>query len=317
MALDRITVFGGSGFLGSYIVERLADRDLVVQVAVRDPEAAKHLRPLGQVGQVTPVACDIKNPDAVARAVEGADGVVNLVGILAARGKQTFNAVHADAPGAIAGAAAAAGTRSLVHVSAIGAAPSAPSEYLRSKAAGEAALRQAFPQAAIVRPSIIFGPGDGFFNLFGGLARMAPALPLFGGGKTRFQPVYAADVADAIVHALLDPACAGQIYELGGPRVYSFSELLELLLHEVRRKRCLVPVPFFVGDIQATLAGLLPNAPVTRDQMRSLRVDSIVSSGAKTLADLGIAPTALETILPTYVHRYRRGGRIGRVPLDA
>ncbi len=317
MASQRITVFGGSGFLGAYVVERLADRDMTVTVAVRDPEAAKHLRPLGQVGQVTPVACDIKSPDAVARAVEGADAVINLVGILAERGRQTFKAVHVDAAGEIARAASRAGARSLVHVSAVGAASNALSEYSRSKAAGEAAVRDAFPQATIVRPSVIFGPGDGFFNLFAGLARVAPALPLFGGGQTRFQPVYAADVADAITGAPFDPSSAGETYELGGPRVYTFAELMELLLTEIRRKRALVPVPFFVGDIQATFAGLLPNPPVTRDQMKSLRSDNVVSPDARTLADLGISPTAVETILPTYVHRYRRGGRLGRTPLNA
>lgn len=317
MAAERITVFGGSGFLGAYVVERLADRDAVVQVAVRDPEAAKHLRPLGQVGQITPVACDIKDRDAVARAVEGADGVVNLVGILAERGRQTFRALHVDAAGEVARAAAASGARALVHVSAIGASESALSEYSRSKAAGEAAVRDAFPRATIMRPSVIFGPGDGFFNLFGGLARIAPVLPLFGGGRTRFQPVYAADVADAIVRTLFDPALAGETYELGGPRVYTFAELMELVLAETRRKRLLVPVPFFVGDIQAALAGLLPNPPVTRDQMKSLREDNVVAADARTLADLGISPTAVETIVPTYLHRYRRGGRLGRTPMRA
>ena len=315
MALRRVTVFGGSGFLGRYVVERLADRDLIVQVAVRDPEAAKHLRPLGQVGQVTPFACDVTDAAAVARAVDGADGVINLVGILAERGRQSFKSVHVDAPAAIAIAAASANVESFVHVSAIGAASNALSEYSRSKAAGEEAVRGAFPDAVIMRPSVIFGPEDGFFNLFAGLARMSPALPLFGGGKTRFQPVYVADVADAIVAGLTEASARGKTYELGGPKVASFAELMALMLDEIRRKRLLLPIPFFVGDIQATFAGLLPNPPVTRDQMKSLRADNVVSADAATLADLGISPTAMEAILPTYLHRYRRGGRFGRTSL--
>ncbi|MEK9899791.1 MAG: complex I NDUFA9 subunit family protein [Rhodospirillaceae bacterium] len=315
MERRRVTVFGGSGFLGRYVVERLADLDMTVQVAVRDPEAAKYLRTLGQVGQVTPFACDVTDAAAVARAVEGADAVVNLVGILAERGRQTFKALHADAPAAIAIAAASAGVRSLVHVSAIGAAPNALSDYARSKAAGEAALRSGFPDAVIVRPSIVFGPEDEFFNLFAGLARVAPALPLFGGGETRFQPVYVADVADAIVASLSDPSARGQTYELGGLEVCTFAELMTRMLDEIRRRRLLVPLPFFVGDVIATVTGILPVSPVTRDQLRSLRSDNVVSADAATLADLGIAPTAMDAILPTYLYRYRRGGRLGRTPI--
>lgn len=316
MKFRRITVFGGSGFLGRYVVERLADRDVVVQVAVRDPEAAKHLKTLGQVSQVTPVACDIKDEATVRRLVAGSDAVINLVGILAERKKQTFGALHVDAADAVARAAADAGCTALVHVSAIGVSETALSEYSRSKAAGEAAVRGAFPDATIIRPSVIFGQEDGFFNLFGGMARMLPALPLFGGGKTRFQPVYVADVADAIVAALYEDDATGQTYELGGPEVATYAELMDILLHEVRRKRFLVPVPFFIGDIQATFAGLLPNPPVTRDSMKSLREDNVVSDDANTLADLGVQATAMQTILPTYLHRYRKGGRIGRASMS-
>jgi len=316
MNLRRVTVFGGSGFLGRYVVERLADRDIVVRVAVRDPEAAKHLKTLGQVGQVTPIACDIKDADAVRRAVAGSDAVINLVGILAERGKQTFKALHVDAAEAIAQAASAEGCAALVQVSAIGASPTALSEYSRSKAAGEMAVRAAFANAVIVRPSVVFGPEDGFFNLFGGLARILPALPLYGGGKTRFQPVYVADVADAVVTALQDRAAAGKTYELGGPEVLTFRELMELLLREIRRDRLLVSIPFFIGDIQATFAGLLPNPPVTRDSMKSLRADNVVADDALTLDDLGILPTPVRSILPTYVHRYRKGGRLGRASMS-
>lgn len=312
MKLQQVTVFGGSGFLGRYVVERLADRGVVVRVAVRDPEAAKHLRTLGQVSQVTPIACDIKNEDDVRQAVTGSDGIVSLVGILAERGSQTFKAIHVDAPARIARAATAAGCKSLAHVSAIGASRTALSEYSRSKAAGEEAVREACPGAVILRPSVIFGPEDGFFNLFGGMARILPALPLFGGGQTRFQPVYVADVADAVVQTLFDDDAAGKTYELGGPKVYTFRELMELLLREIRRNRFLVPLPFAVGDIQAAFLGCLPNPPVTRDSMKSLREDNVVADDALSFEDLGIQPTAAETILPTYVHRYRKGGRIGR-----
>lgn len=315
MDLRQVTVFGGSGFLGRYVVERLADRDVVVRVGVRDPEAAKHLKPLGQVGQVNPFACNIRDEEAVRHAIDGADAVINLVGILSQRGRQTFKAVHVDAPGAMARAAAESGCRAMVQVSAIGASRMARSEYGRSKAAGEQAVRDAFPAAAIVRPSVIFGPEDGFFNLFGGLARVAPALPLYGGGNTRFQPVYVADVADAVVAALFDDAAAGKTYELGGPQVYTFAELMAYLLSEIRRKRALVPLPFILGDIQAFFAEFLPNPPVTRDAMKSLREDNVVGTGALTLADLGITPTAMEMIVPTYVHRYRRGGRLGRASI--
>ena len=316
MNLQRVTVFGGSGFLGRYVVERLADRDVVVRVVVRDPEAAKHLKTLGQVGQVTPIACDINDADAVRRAVAGSDAVINLVGILAERGKQTFKALHVEAAATIAQAAADEGCTAMVQVSAIGASAIALSEYSRSKAAGEVEVREAFPNAVIVRPSVIFGPEDGFFNLFGGLARILPALPLFGGGKTRFQPVYVADVADAVVTALHAREAAGKTYELCGPEVLTFRELMELLLREIRRKRLLVSIPFFVGDIQATFAGLLPNPPVTRDSMKSLREDNVVADDALGLGDLGIQPTPVESILPTYVHRYRKGGRLGRASMS-
>lgn len=312
MGQQRVTVFGGSGFIGRYVVERLADQDAVVTVAVRDPEKAKFLRPLGQVGQIAPVAVNIRDTMAVAEALAGADAVINLVGILYEHGRQTFKAVHADAPAAIARAAAAAGVARLVHLSAIGASSTAASEYQRSKAAGEDAVREHFPSATILRPSVVFGPEDGFFNLFGALTRMLPALPLYGGGKTRFQPVYVGDVAAAVVNALADPATAGKTYELGGPSIYTFAELMTIVLAQTGRRRLLVPVPFCVGEIQGTILGLLPKPPLTRDQIISLKSDNVVGDGALTLADLGLQPTALEAIVPTYLRRYRRGGRLGR-----
>lgn len=314
MEQQRVTVFGGSGFVGRYVVERLADQGAVVTVAVRDPEKAKFLRTLGQVGQVTPVAANIRDAAAVARAVEGADAVINLVGILYKRGRQSFKSIHADAPAAIARACTDAGVSRLVHVSAIGAQATGWSEYQRSKAAGEEAVHENFPGATILRPSVIFGPEDGFFNLFGMLARVTPVLPLYGGGTTRFQPVYVGDVAAAIVQALADASAAGKTYELGGPAVYTFAELMAIVLEQTRRKRLLVPVPFAIGEIQAMFLGLLPRPLVTRDQILSLKTDSVVAEGALTLADLGVQPTALEAIVPTYLRRHRRGGRLGRAP---
>lgn len=313
----RVTVFGGSGFVGRYVVERLADAGATVVVAVRDPERAKYLRPLGDVGQISPVRVDLTDETTVQAAVRGADTVVNLVGILFESGRQTFRRCHVDGPALLAGASKTGGVQHFVHISAIGADAAAPSEYARSKAAGEMAVRLAFPEATILRPSIVFGPEDGFFNRFAGLARLLPALPLYGGGRTRFQPVYVCDLAAAILAAARVSDAAGKVYEIGGPRTYTFAELMRVTLAEIRRRRLLVPLPFAIGAIQAAIFELLPNPPLTRDQLRQLRRDNVVASGALTLADLGIAPTALESILPTYLARYRPGGRIGRAPITA
>ncbi|NKB50553.1 MAG: SDR family NAD(P)-dependent oxidoreductase [Alphaproteobacteria bacterium] len=315
MEQRRVTVIGGSGFIGRYVVERLADQGAVVTVAVRDVEKAKFLRPLGQVGQVTPVAVNVRETNAVARAVEGADAVINLVGILYKSGHQKFSTLHAEVPAAIGQVCADQGIKRLVHVSAIGAQPSAWSEYQRSKGAGEEALRAQYPDATILRPSVLFGPEDGFFNLFGALARILPVLPLYGGGKTRFQPVYVGDVAAAIVNALANPATAGKTYELGGPAVLTYAELMEIILEHTGRKRLLVPVPFFVGEIQATFLGMMPKPLLTRDQILSLKTDNIVAEDALTLADLGVQPTTLEAIIPTYLRRHRKGGRLGRASI--
>ncbi len=313
----RVTVFGGSGFVGRYVVERLADRGAVVTVAVRDPERAKYLRPLGDVGQVSPIRADLRDEAAVQAAVAEADAVINLVGILFESGRQGFRGAHVEGPALLAGASKTAGVQHFVQVSAIGADPAASSDYARSKAAGEQAVRLAFPEATILRPSIVFGPEDGFFNRFAALARFLPALPLYGGGRTRFQPVYVCDLADAILAAIDQPSAAGQTYEIGGPRTYSFAELMRITLSEVRRRRLLLPVPFAVGALQAALFELLPNPPLTRDQLRQLRHDNMVAPGALGLADLGITPTSLETIISTYLARYRPGGRIGRMPIAA
>jgi len=304
------TVFGGSGFIGRYIVKRLAKAGWVVRVAVRDPASAHFLKPLGNVGQIVPMPVRVQDESAVAWAVEGAEAVVNLVGILyEPGGEQTFEAVQQQGPGRVAHAAAAAGVRHLVHVSAIGADPNAESAYARTKALGEQAVREAFPAAVILRPSIVIGPEDDFFNRFAAMARLSPALPLIGGGTTRFQPVYVGDVADAAMAVLDRRAARGAIYELGGPRIYTFKQLMELLLKTIRRRRLLLPVPFAVADIQARFAELLPKPPLTRDQLKLLRKDNVVARDARTFADLGLSPQAIEVILPMYLDRYRVGGR--------
>jgi len=303
------TVFGASGFIGRNIVQVLAARGFRVNAVCRDAEHAKFLKPMGTVGQVTPMRADVTDAAAVARAVAGADIVVNLIGILYQSGRNTFEAVQATAPGTIAKAAAAAGAHAMVHVSAIGADADSRSAYARSKAAGEAAVRAAFPTATILRPSIVFGPDDSFFNRFAAMAQVMPVLPLIGGGVTKFQPVYVDDVADATMAALDRSDAAGNTYELGGPTVYTFRQLLELMLVEIRRKRMLVSMPFWLASLQAAVLELLPVPPMTRDQIELLKSDNVVSGGAKTLADLGIEATPLEIILPTYLDKFRVGGR--------
>ena len=308
MAARLVTVFGGSGFLGRHVVRRLAQSGARVRVAVRDTEAAMFLKPMGDVGQVVPVQANVRNEPSVGRAVEGADSVINLVGILYESGPQRFASVHGEGAGRAARAAAEAGAERFVQVSAIGADPDSPAQYARSKAAGEAAVREACPGATIVRPSVVFGPEDGFFNRFAALARLLPVLPLIGGGRTRFQPVYVGDVAAALTRILDEPDTAGKTFELGGPRIYSLRQVMELVLREIDRKRVLLPLPFAVAMVQGLFFELLPVPPLTRDQVRLLMRDNVVSEGALTLADLGLEPTSVEAILPTYLGRYRRGG---------
>jgi uncharacterized protein YbjT (DUF2867 family) len=308
MAIKTATIFGASGFLGRHLVWRLAKTGAVIRAAVRHPLQADFLKPMGDVGQIVPIGVDIGRDRDVQTAVAGSDLVVNLVGILYQGGRQRFQAVQAEGPGRIARAAKATGVETLVHVSAIGADPHSPSLYARSKAEGEAAARD-FPGAVICRPSIMFGPEDHFFNRFAALARISPALPLIGGGHTKFQPVYVGDVADAIMAAVSQPPAKGKLYELGGPRIYSFRALMELMLREIRQQRLLITIPFGLAKLEAALLELLPVPPLTRDQVELLKRDNIVSPGALTLADLGIQPTAVETILPTYLDRFRAGGR--------
>lgn len=306
-----VTLFGGTGFVGRYVAQMLAHRGWRIIVAARNPDRALPLKTAGAVGQVVPVFANIRDDASVAAAVAGADAVVNLVGLLFERGRQRFDAVHGEAAGRVARAAAAAGASRFVQISAIGASADSPSSYARTKAVGEAAVRAAFPGASILRPSVIFGPEDGFFNLFAGLARTAPFLPLFGGGTTKFQPVYVQDVAAAIVACLEQDGTAGQTYELGGPRVYSFRELMQLTLQQTGRKKRLVSVSWGLAALEAKLLGLLPKPLLTSDQVTQLKIDNVVGAGAKTLADLGIQPTPAELILPSYLDRYRPGGRFG------
>jgi NADH dehydrogenase len=320
MAARTVTIFGGSGFIGRYVVRQLAREGWVIRVAVRAPKDAQFLKPLGTVGQIVPMATRLQDENSVAHAVEGADAVINLVGILYESGKQTFDAVHYEGAKRIAEAAKAAGAKQMVHISAIGASTKARSDYARSKGAGEEAVRKAFKSAVILRPSIVFGPEDDFFNRFAAMARISPVLPLIGGGETKFQPVYVPDVADAVSAVLREPEAAGQTYELGGPKVYSFKELMRLLLDAIGRRRLLLPLPFPLARLQAGVFELatllpLPVAPLlTRDQVTLLESDNVVGKKAKTLADLGIEPHSVEVIIPTYLDRYRPGGRFTPTP---
>ena len=304
-----VTVFGGSGFLGRHTVRALAKADWRIRVAVRYPNRANFLVPMGKVGQIQLVKADVKDMEAVTWAVRGAEAVVNLVGILQESSGQHFGEIHKDAAGIIAHAAHDAGAKTLIHASTTGVDPESDSQYSVTKALGEQRVREAFPDATILRSSIVFGPEDNFFNRFAGLARLLPALPLIGGGHTKFQPVFVGDVAKAVERCLADPATRGKTYELGGSRIYTFREILEIVLRETGRKRWLVPIPFSVAMLKASILQLFPNAMLTRDQVRFLHYDNVVAPGALTLADLGIEPETLEAILPTYLWRFRRGGQ--------
>jgi uncharacterized protein YbjT (DUF2867 family) len=311
-----VTVFGGSGFLGRHVVRALANRGYRIRVAVRRPELTGYLRPMGQVGQIHAVQANLRYPDSVAAAVRDADIVVNLVGILFERGNQSFDAVMAAGAATVANAANAAGAP-LIHISAIGADANSPSHYARAKAEGERLVRAAQDGAIIVRPSIVFGPEDDFFNRFAALARLAPALPLPGGGHTRMQPVFAGDVADAVAK-LTDKAVDGDLtpaatYELGGPDARTFRQLMEFVLATIGRRRLLVPVPFSLLKLQAAVLQLLPKPPITPDQVELLKRDNVVSDDAKrdgrTLEGLGIIPETMDAIVPTYLWRFRKTGQ--------
>lgn len=297
------TVFGGTGFIGRQVVQRLAREDWQVRVCARRPPTAAQLYTMGRVAQVATLAADLTRDADVARAVEGAEVVVNTVGIL----HGDFTKVQAEGPARLGRIAAAAGVGRLVHISAIGADAASPSAYARSKAAGEAGLRAAYPGATILRPSIVFGEGDGFFGRFAPMAAWLPVMPVVS-GATRFQPVFVGDVADAVLAALHDPAAEGRTYELGGPRAWSFRELLAYILKETQRDRRLVAVPAGIAALQARIGELLPNPPLTRDQLLLLQRDNVADPAMPGLAALGIAPKAVEAIMPPILARFRVGG---------
>ncbi len=312
-----VTVFGGSGFLGRHVVRALCKRGYRVRVAVRRPDLAGHLQPLGRVGQIHAVKANLRHRGSVEAAARDADIVINLVGILFEAGRQRFDSVQAFGAEAVALAASAFGAR-LVHVSAIGADSDAPSHYARSKAMGEKLVLAAMPSATILRPSILFGPEDDFFNKFAALARIAPALPLIGGGHTRFQPVFAGDVAAAVAAAIDRPQTGGTIYELGGSEVASFKELMQFVLATIERRRLLVPIPFGLARLMAAFlelpTKLLSIKPeLTRDQVDLLARDNVVSPEAqregRTLAELGVEPAAMRAVVPTYLWRFRKTGQ--------
>ncbi|HEY3695544.1 complex I NDUFA9 subunit family protein [Phenylobacterium sp.] len=309
---NLVTVFGGSGFVGSQAVRALAKQGWRIRVAVRQPNLAYEMRLHGDVGQVDIIQANVRNEASVRRALEGASACVNLVGVLYETGRQKFQALHAMGAKTVATAARLQGATRFVQMSALGADPDAPSGYARSKAMGEAAVRETFPEAVVLRPSIVFGQNDAFFNRFAAMARLSPVLPLVG-AATRLQPVFVGDVARAVVRMLAEPQAAGRTYELGGPAQYDFRRLMELMLAEIHRRRILLPLPFPVaaligkgGDLIAG-AGLKP--PLTSDQVEMLRRDNVVSGTCPGLADLGLTATTLEAVLPTYLYRYRKGGQ--------
>lgn len=309
-----VTIYGGSGFIGRHVVRALAKTGARMRIAVRRPDLAGHLQPLGGVGQITPVQANVRYPDSLLAPAEGADAVVNLVGILFPSGKQTFKSVQDEGARHVAEAARKAGARVMVQMSAIGADPKSPAAYARTKAAGERAVQEVFPEAVILRPSVVFGPEDAFFNRFGAMARISPALPLIGGGRTKLEPVFAGDVAKAVLAALTGKAKAGSIYELGGPEILSLKEVMQRVLAYTMRKRWLVNLPFPLAKLQGAMLQFLPNPPLTLDQVRMLESDNVVSEEAKrdgrTLAGLGIEePVAVEAIVPDYLEQYRPRGQ--------
>lgn len=313
---ELVTIFGGSGFVGRHAVRALARKGYRIRAACRRPDLAGFLQPIGDVGQIQPVQANLRFPDSVRKAVEGAHVVVNSVGILAGSGAQTFKAVHVDGARAVARAAREAGARRFVHISAIGASASSSARYAQTKAAGEAAVLEEFPGAIILRPSIVFGPEDEFFNRFAGMAQVSPLLPLIGGGRTRFQPVYVGDVAAAIAQAAGGAGSAGAIYELGGPEVLSFRELLERTLDYAGRDRGFISLPFWLAKLQALLTWPLPNSlrPLTVDQVRLLQTDNVVSNEAlkdgRDLPALGVAsPQSIGSIVPGYLERFKPKGQ--------
>ncbi len=308
-----ITIIGGSGFIGRHVTRALARAGHRVRVAVRRPDLAGHLQPMGFPGQVMPVQCNLRYPELVEAACDGADVVINLVGVLYSAGAQSFSTLHADGAAIAARAARQAGAGQFIQMSAIGADPDSSSAYARTKAEGEANAAREFPGAIILRPSIVFGPEDDFFNQFAAMARFSPALPLIGGGVTKFQPVFVGDVAEAITALIAAGQASGKTYELGGPDVMTFRQVLEYVLKETGRKRLLVPLPFPLARAVGIIAGLLPSPLITADQVELLKTDNVVSAGAsrdgRTLEGLGAHAEPVDAIVPTYLYRFRRSGQ--------
>lgn len=308
-----VTLIGGSGFIGRHIVRALAKRGYRIRVACRRPDLAGHVQPLGTTGQVMPVQANVRYPASLAAVCDGAYAVVNLTGVLASRGSQSFDAIHVFGAEASARAAKAAKAQVFIQMSALGADAESASDYARSKAAGEAKARAAFPGAIVLRPSIVFGPEDHFFNQFAGLSRPAPALPLIGGGHTKFTPLFVGDLAEAIARLIDAGEASGKTFELGGPEVFSFKQLLEFTLETIGRKRLLVPVPWPIAKVMGSVMGMLPFAPLTADQVELLKTDNVVSEAAtregRDLAGLGITGHSIQGIVPSYLYRYRKAGQ--------
>jgi uncharacterized protein YbjT (DUF2867 family) len=322
MSNELIVVFGGSGFIGRHVVKQLARGGFRVRVPMRRPHLGQDLRVLGDVGQIHLMQANVRFPDSIAAALEGADGVVNLVGVLHEQGKQDFQAMHVAASEAIAAAVKAAGVKKLVQVSSIGADPRAKAKYARTKGEAEAAVRALVPGAVILRPSIVFGPEDNFFNRFADMAKFSPFLPLIGGGKTKFQPVHVQDVADAVARSLTRADVAGRTFELGGPRVYSFRQLLDFVQATINRKRLYFPLAFFIAKPMGMFfSAILPfGPPITGDQVQMLKTDNIVGvsgeKGVGTIADLGVTPLeTIEAIVPSYLWRFRPHGQFQAKPV--
>ena len=308
-----VTIFGGTGFVGRYIVARLAKLGAIIRVATRTPASAYFLKTYGGVGQISGIACSYQSIDDIEKCVMGSDAVINCLGILFENSKQKFDTVHRDYADKISQAAARAGVHSLIHISALGCDQS-QSQYAKTKRAGEEIVLKNFPRATILRPSVIFGAEDNFFNMFAKLSLIAPALPLINGGHTKFQPVFVGDVADAVVECLVRDKGGtnspnGKIYELGGPEILSFKALLETLAHYTGRRKPLINLPTPIARVQAAFLSLMPTPLLTQDQITSLETDNIVSKQAQTFKDLNITPTSLDEILPTYLDHYKEGGR--------
>jgi uncharacterized protein YbjT (DUF2867 family) len=308
-----VTLIGGSGFIGRHIVRALAKRGYRIRVACRRPDLAGHVQPLGTPGQVMPVQANVRFPASLAAACDGATAVINLTGVLFSSGAQSFEAIHVFGAEASAKAAKAAKAKVFIQMSALGADPASRSEYARTKAAGEAKAKAAFPGAIILRPSIVFGPEDNFFNQFAALSRLAPGLPLIGGGHTKFTPLFVGDLAEVIASLVDRDEASGQILELGGPEVFTFKQLMEFTLSTIGRKRLLVPVPWIIAKVMGIVMGYLPGAPLTADQVKLLKTDNVVSEAAiregRDLASLGITGQSIQGIVPSYLYRYRKAGQ--------